>query len=80
MGTMTPTLNCVGMASKSLKALQSQDLKRGPAQMRCCGEKESGPAELLHLRRLIAASTSSSRKDASRIFSSFTRVASQHSG
>ena len=47
--------------------------------MRCCGERESGPAELLCLRRLIAALTSS-RKDALGIFSSSTRVASSTSG
>ena len=48
--------------------------------MRCCGERESGPAELLRLRRLIAALTSSGTKDTSRMLSSSTRVAISTSG
>ena len=42
--------------------------------MRCCGERESGPAELLRLRRLMAALTSSGKKGMSRMISSSTRV------
>ena len=73
MGTMTPNLNCEGMASKFTMGSAEPGLEK---RARCCGERESGPAELLRLRRLIAALTSS-RKDALGIFS---RVASSTSG
>ena len=63
-----------------LKTLQSQDLRSGPAKIRCCGERESGPAELLHLGQLIAESTSSGTKDTSRMLSSSTNVAISTSG
>ena len=64
----------------ALNTSQSQDVKSGPAWIRCWGESESGPAKLLRLRRLIEASTSSGRKGVSRMLSCSARVASSTFG